>query len=253
MIWDTLTWPQLDAIDRRVPVILPLAATEQHGPHLPLATDRLIAEHFCQRLHDQMPDEVLILSTMAVGCSAHHMDFPGSLTLTHATFIQAVSETLEAVAAHGFKNLILFNAHGGNLASGRVALEMFGRRHPDCRAVMMTWWQLAAPALLALNETGPGGVGHAGEFETSLMLLIAPHQVAMEAIAPRGNQPTFDWAEADLLRSPQAALYRTFKEMTRSGAYGDPTQATREKGEAITALVLAEMVRIVRDLAAEIS
>ena len=248
MIWDRLTSPRLAELDRKTPVLLPIAATEQHGPHLPLATDRMIGEYLMQHLHEWLPDRVLILPSVAVGCSEHHMDFPGSLTLSHTTFIQQVIEILESVAAHGFNNLVISNSHGGNMASGQVAIEAFGRRHPERRVVMFSWWSLAAQQLLELSESGPGGIGHACEFETSLMLLIAPELVDTTAINKGGNIPTKTWAESDMLRRPRAVLYRTFQAMTSNGTYGDPTLATREKGELIVSIVLDVLIKIVESL-----
>ncbi|MEM9659005.1 MAG: creatininase family protein, partial [Planctomycetota bacterium] len=102
MYWQELTRPGLETFDRNTPVILPVAAIEQHGPHLPLATDRIINEHLCGALDQAAGDQVLILPTMPVGCSRHHMDFVGTLTLTHETFITVAKETLECVASHGF-------------------------------------------------------------------------------------------------------------------------------------------------------
>jgi len=176
MIWDQLTSPEIDALDRSIPVILPVAAIEQHGAHLPLATDRMIGEYFCQQLHGEIPDNILILPTMSVGCSEHHLDFRGSLTLQHDTFLRQAEDILGSVAHHGFKNLIIFNSHGGNSGIAQVIVEHFGKRHPECRIVLATWWKITGEALFNLNETGAGGVGHAGEFETSLMMTIAPEQ-----------------------------------------------------------------------------
>ena len=130
----------------------------------------------------------------------------------------------------------------------QVLLEQFGTEHPDCQIVVATWWRVAADALLALSETGPGGVGHACEFETSLMLHIAPQLVRMEAIEPRANVPTYDWAEADLLRSPRTALFRTMKQMTTNGAYGEPARATADKGKQITDIVCDSLAAILIDL-----
>jgi creatinine amidohydrolase len=117
------------------------------------------------------------------------------------------------------------------------------------QTVVATWWRVAADALIALNETGPGGVGHACEFETSLMLHIAPHLVHMDRIEPRANVPTYDWAEADLLRSPRAAVFRTMKQMTPTGAYGEPARASAEKGRQIADIVCDALARVVTDLA----
>src|SRR5262245_43355010 len=110
MIWQDLTSPEFRAIDRATPVVLPVAAVEQHGPHLPLATDRVIAEHFANQLNARLESSVLILPTIAVGCSEHHMDFPGSLTLRHETFLSVCDQYLAAAVRHGFRNFLVLNA-----------------------------------------------------------------------------------------------------------------------------------------------
>jgi creatinine amidohydrolase len=248
MYWDQLTSPNFAALKKRTPVVLPISATEQHGPHLPLATDRMIVEHFCQRLHETIPDDVLILPTIAVGCSEHHLSFSGSLSVRHDTLTRQLKDLCTSVLRHGFRNILILNSHGGNQGAGQVFLESFGFRHSQCRLVFASWWRIAAEEIRSFNEGGFGGVGHAGEFETSLMLLIAPHLVRQDSIEPRANIATFDWAEADLLRSPRATLYRTFSGMTRNGALGDPALASREKGEWITAAVMEELVKIIMDL-----
>ena len=248
MYWQDLTRPIIDSLDRGVPVILPVAAIEQHGPHLPLATDRIINEHFCGELNRLVADRVLILPTVAVGCSQHHMEFAGTLTHTHETFIAVVTETLHCAAAHGFTNLVVFNSHGGNLGAAQVAVESFGASHPNCCVVNVTWWRLATEELLEINETGRGGVGHACEFETALVMAAAPHLIDADALRPGITRPTFSWAEADLLRSAKASLYRSFAEMTADGTLGDPTAATKEKGRKITELVVGRLATIVEDL-----
>lgn len=248
MYWDHLTSPQIDALDRGIPVVLPVAATEQHGPHLPLATDRMIGEHFCRELHQALPQEVLILPPMAVGCSDHHMPFPGTLTLDHKTFLAQGEALLRSVIRHGFRRLLILNSHGGNQGVGQVLLERIGYTHPECKVAMATWWKAAADALAAITETGPGGVGHAGEFETSLMLLIAPDLVQTDKITDRQNQATYDWAEGDMLRGARAAVYRTMKEMTPNGVFGDPQAASAEKGDRITRTVVEALVQMVKDL-----
>jgi creatinine amidohydrolase len=248
MYWQNLTSPRLGALDRTTPVILPIAAIEQHGPHLPLATDRIINEHFCRELDLRLGELVLILPTVAVTCSAHHMDFAGTLTVSHEALLSYMAQTLESAAAHGFRNLVIFNSHGGNQGIARVALEKLGAAHPKCRVVQVTWWQLATEKLLPISESGPGGVGHACEFETSLVMLAAPELVDESAIEPRRNEPTFAWAEADLLRGPQASLYRTMKQVSPNGVQGEPKLASRAKGEAITRVVVVALLELVEDL-----
>ncbi|MDX2246006.1 MAG: creatininase family protein [Bacteroidia bacterium] len=248
MYWDQLTSPEIDALERSIPVILPIAATEQHGPHLPLATDRMIGEHFCRKIHEAIPEKTLILPIVAIGCSEHHMEFAGSLTLSHESFSRQVEDILKSVAIHGFRNLIILNSHGGNLGIGTVITEKFGYRYPEIKITFVTWWKVAGEALFPLNESGPGGVGHACEFETSLMLLIAPDLVKTKLIRQGANEATFPWAEGDMLRGPRAGFYRTMKAMTPNGVYGDPRKASTEKGWEISRIVTESLVQLITDL-----
>ena len=176
------------------------------------------------------------------------MDYPGSLTLTHETFAVQIEEILESVTRHGFTNLVILNSHGGNRGICQVVGERFGASYPDCQVVVATWWQAAAEKLLELNETGFGGVGHACDFETSLVMLATPELVNEAAIQERQNISTYEWAEMDLLRSPRASLYRSMKDSTHNGAIGDPKSATREKGETIRDAVIPELAKILRSL-----
>ena len=248
MIYDELTSPQIAKLDKKISLVMVLAATEQHGAHLPLATDRLIGEHFASTLHQQLPDRVLLLPTVSVGCSEHHMDFPGSLTLTHETFISQVEDIVRSVIAHGFTNILLLNSHGGNQGVGQILIEKLGKNHSEANILLATWWKLNRDALVVLNESGVGGTGHAGEFETSLMLLIAPHLVHVEKLEKGLHNKTFPWAEGDMLYPPKVSYFRTMKEMTSNGVYGDPGYGNKEKGEQITTLVVDNLKQIVTDL-----
>ena len=248
MIWDQLSSPQIEGIDKNVPVILPVAATEQHGPHLPVATDRMIGMHFCYKLHEALGDQVLILPAVSVGCSEHHLNFSGTLSVQHNTFLKTLTDILGCVADQGFNHLVVLNSHGGNQAIGQTFLERFGYRHPSANVVMLTWWRIALQALSQISETGPGGTGHAGELETSLMLLIAPELVQKDKIPKKANLSSYKWADGDMLNGPQVSFYRTMKEMTPTGVFGDPTRSSREKGIKITQVVMRALKQIVQDL-----
>ncbi len=248
MIWDQLTSAQIDQVDRSTPVVLILAATEQHGPHLPLATDRLIGEFFARKLHDMMPEKVLVLPAIAVGCSDHHMKYSGTLSLTHDHFAGQVSDIIRSVIQHRFKKILLLNSHGGNQGIGQVVTEKLGCQFPEVHFVLASWWQIAVPELQEITETGMGGVGHGGEFETSLMMLIAPDLVVEEKIPQKSNIPTFKWAEGDMLRAPEAIYYRPFHKMTTTGIFGNPTTASADQGKRIADCVLTALNKIILDL-----
>jgi creatinine amidohydrolase len=127
-------------------------------------------------------------------------------------------------------------------------IERFGAVNPGTQVVLATWWKLVSDSLYPLNETGPGGVGHAGEFETSLMLHIDPDMVKVEKIEELNNNSTFGWADGDMLRGPKASLYRSMKTMTDNGVFGDPGRSSTEKGKKITELVVDSLKIIVTDL-----
>lgn len=248
MRWRDMTAQELRELDRRVPALLPLAAVEQHGPHLPVATDWIIAEQLCAAVEAELAEGVVVLPTVTMSCSSHHLDFGGTLTVSHPTFIRYVSEILDSLAAGGFRTIVLFNSHGGNQAAGQVVVESWGMAHPECRIALVTWWKAAAAALAKITETGAGGVGHGGEFETSLMLAIAPELVHTARIEKGGNISTFPWAESDMLRGAKGLLHRSVRQMTSNGVFGDPTAATAEKGRRIIDAVVEELKVILTEL-----
>ncbi|MGI6851541.1 creatininase family protein [Mesorhizobium sp. 1B3] len=250
MRWEKLTTNEFAGLDRSIPVVVNVAAIEQHGPHLTIDTDATIGAHFLERLDERMGDRVLILPQVKVCCSEHHMEFPGTLSVRHETFLAYVGDMLDSVARHGFTNIVIFNSHGGNQAVGQVLLERFGSSHRNCHVAMLTWWRLAAPELETIRETGFAGVNHACEFETSLMLLAAPDDVRRELVGGMSYVETHDWANADMIRASRGALFRTMYEMSGgTGVVGDPSSATVEKGQRISDAVLTQVERVVTSLA----
>jgi creatinine amidohydrolase len=249
MKWENLSTEEFSGINRATPVILNIAAIEQHGPHLPLRTDAAIGSHFLARLDNRLDDKVLILPQVKVCCSEHHMDFAGTLSVRHDTFLHYVSDILRSVIQHGFCNLIIFNSHGGNQAIGQVLIEKLGTSHPNCRFAMLTWWRLAKPELEVIRESSPGGVGHACEFETSLMLYAFPESVRELLIGGMSRASTYDWAEGDMLIGERGSLFRTMAEKSNgTGVVGDPSLATAEKGERITEAVVTALASVVESL-----
>lgn len=249
MNWELLTSAQLSTVSRDLPVILNIAAIEQHGPHLPLATDSLIGAHFLERLNERLPQDILVLPQVKVCCSAHHMDFDGTLTVRHETLLHYVIDLLDSVTVHGFDRIVLLNSHGGNEAIGRVMLEKWGASHPRAKIFMLTWWRVAARELATLQESGFGGIGHACEFETSLLQYFAPQLVVGDRIRDPVLPPTFDWAESDMLNAPCGLLYRSMKEMSGgSGVVGAPTYARAEKGRRISDLVVDRLAAMLTDI-----
>lgn len=249
MFWSAHTSPEIGDINREVPVVLPLAAIEQHGPHLIVETDTRIATILCQATDKCVGENALFLPVMAYGCSAHHMSFPGTLSLKHDTLLRIVDDVASSVFQQGFNTFVLFNAHGGNQAVGQIALERLGERYSDKSIALVTWWKLDSKVLMQLSQTGSGGVGHACEFETSIMLAHAPASVRQDRIPEnRTNCPTLPWAEGDMLRGSEASYFRNVEAMAPNGVYGEPSAANARLGEQITDLVAKRFATILNDL-----
>ncbi len=251
MNWEDLSTVDLDKFDRETPVLLNIAAIEQHGPHLPVSVDSDIGEFFLKELNKKLGNGILTLPCVKVGCSEHHMDFTGSLTVTHEAFMNYVLDILESVLHHGFRNILILNSHGGNNAIGKVIAEKLGVKYGrNARILFTAWWRAAAEQLAAISDSGKLGTGHACEFETSIMLLAQPQKVNLDRM-PEGLQ--FEQAgkryDAGLTGGNTVDYIRSMKRISGgSGVVGDATTASAEKGQLITNVVIEELSRILAEM-----
>jgi creatinine amidohydrolase len=224
-----LTWKQVDALFRdKTLLILPTAAIEQHGPHLPLATDTLINSILLGAALAHLPPEVSVYALPAIcyGKSNEHIGFPGTLSVSASTFMAVVRDVGASIAASGFKKLVLYNTHGGNSS----LVDVMAR---DLRAE----FGLRVFSLFGSGGASFSGLGeqertygfHAGEVETSFLLSATPELV-------HTNEYTVNYiadvAKPEVLRpenSPANFAWLT-RDIAPSGVMGDPNPATAEKG-----------------------
>ena len=228
---DALTWPQVDALLAAGcrTAVLPLGATEQHGPHLPMASDVWIADALAERFCRRVP-EALRLPTLPIGCSSEHDDFPGTLSLHPDTLCAVLCDTLASLARHGFETVFIFSAHGGNCAPLRAALPALAAAAHPAQAIAFT--DLDAIAALWQRASAAAGVEpfaaghHAGEFETSILLALRPDAVLRAALAP---------GLLDVGSDAQAIFYPSLRVNSPSGVVGDPRQASAARAESYLA------------------
>ncbi len=232
--WMEMAWEDFAAPDvARWIAVLPLAAVEQHGPHLPLGVDTMIAEAYLARARALLPDglPVSILPVQAVGASDEHRDFPGTLTLSGNTMIELVTEIGASVARAGVKKLVVVTSHGGNVNAVELAALDLRVRH-GLFVVTTSWHQLGYPEGLFDAPEIAHGI-HGGDIETSLMLAARPETVR-GALAENFPSSTLGIAREFTslgIDRPAGFAWMT-QDLHPSGAAGDASLATVEKGEA---------------------
>lgn len=247
-------WAELTTLDfrhldpERTVAVLPVAATEQHGPHLPLCVDTAIVDGLVAAVVERLPAEapVLFLPTLAIGKSNEHGRFAGTLSLPAHTLIDAWMAVGASVAAAGVRKLVLFNAHGGQSALMDVVSHDLRERH-DLLVFAVNWYRLGLPdGLIGADEVRFGI--HGGEIETSLMLALAPHLVDMTQAADFDSSLRRLAAERPLLGDGSAArLGWQTQDLNPSGAVGNAAAATAEKGRAIIDFVAGRFARLLNE------
>jgi creatinine amidohydrolase len=232
--WLDMTWQDLKRADTgRWIAVLPVAAVEQHGPHLPLGVDSFIGEAYLARVRPMLPEglPVTFLPMQKIGQSDEHLDFPGTLTLSSTTAIKAWSEIAESLHRAGLRKLVLVTSHGGNLQ----AVELIARDlrvRLDMLVVVTAWHRFGYPEGLFSPEERHHGI-HGGAIETSLMLAARPELVRMTE-APNAvpssvaMEREFTWLHT---YRPAGFGWMT-QDLHPSGAVGDATLGSAEKGEA---------------------
>ena len=250
--WRTLKTTDFADLDREgTVVILPLAAIEQHGPHLPLDVDLRINEGIMSAVADAAPDDLpfLILPTQAVGYSAEHEAFPGTLSQSPAALIESWTSLVGQVAVLGFRRFLLFNSHGGNSDLMRVAAREL-RVSYDVLAVAASWYRMTDLAGFATAEELEHGI-HGGTVETSVMLHLHSESVDMAAAAAF---PSFAAELTARNRHLSATGNVQFgwmaQDLNPAGAVGDATAATAEAGAEIVAATAANVIDLLREMIA---
>jgi creatinine amidohydrolase len=233
--WAEIHWPAISRADAaRWIAVLPLAATEQHGPHLPLETDVMIGAAYLARVRELLPSDIPVtfLPMQPVGISTEHIHYPGTLTLPTEVALRAWMGLGESVARAGIRKLVMVTSHGGNSgAMGLVAQDL--RAQHGLLAVTTSWSRFGTPDGLFPAEELRHGI-HGGAVETSIMLARYPQHVRMDAIAdfrPRSiaMEKQYRWLSA---HRPVPFAWQA-QDLHPSGAAGDATLASAEKGERL--------------------
>lgn len=240
-----MTAPEIVALSQQdTVVIIPVGSIEQHGPHLAVEVDALLATEVSRRAAGLAAAErpILVAPTLAIGLAQHHLSFGGTLTLDFATFSAVIGCVVRSIIASGFRKIALVNGHGGNTTALRVVVNELARseRTP---IVACTYWDAAARPFREILETQPC-LMHGCEAETSLMMALAGDGVRFDKLAGL-TAPSFEGAQ-DPFESP---FYRSLDmdELSANGVLGNPMAASAAKGERLAAAAAAAIAERLLD------
>lgn len=252
-LWAELTTTDLAAADMaRQIVVLPVAAIEQHGPHLPLGTDVFIMEGYLARVRARLPEELaaLFLPVQCVGASVEHTAFAGTLSLPAPVALDAWQRIVEGVLRTGCRKLVIVNSHGGNGPLVDLLAHEVRARH-RCLAVRASWQRFGYPDGLFDDVERTHGI-HGGAIETSLMLAFRPDLVRLGEV--RDFAPTSVAMERDFLRlragGRPTGIGWMAQDLCAEGPAGDASLASADKGEACAAYGAEAFVDLIRDVQA---
>jgi creatinine amidohydrolase len=236
-----MTFPQLREVPRnRSVVLMPIAACEQHSLHLPTITDTVLVSGVADGVEAKLPGEVVQLPTLWLGASHHHLRFGATLSARVDTHVDILCDVVEPLLEDGYERLLILNGHGGNIDTMQLALRRLQPRWHKRILSAASYWDLAAKELAALAEGPRKVMGHACEFETSMMLALRPELVRKEAIR---DDPSRD---NPILRG--LYLAEDMFQRTDHGCVGYPERASAEKGRTFLNAAIERTTEVVREL-----
>jgi creatinine amidohydrolase len=231
---ETLTWPEAEQLGADGAIgLIALASLEQHGPHLPLATDSLLGERLAREIATRLAPPVVVVPVVRGGLSTHHLGFPGSVTIPPAAYRELVVSYLEGLERMGVRKVAIFSAHGGNFRfAGELAAGWAGdsvlAAYDDLNRFLEVSLSATAECGLSLPETD----AHAGGIETSMMLAAYP-----ELVRPFAEVTGYTAAEPGWLDR----IFEGLRAVSETGVLGDVRGATPEVGEAVFAALADEL------------
>jgi len=220
-----MTWPLLRQVDRtKVVVVAPIAACEQHSRHLPVYTDTILVSGVAEAAEQRLPEQLLLLPTLWFGASHHHFPFGATLSASVDLHVDMVAELLKPLFDDGYQRILVLNGHGGNIDTMQVALRRLQPSYRDRLLTAASYWDLAKDELAALADGPRKEMGHACEFETSMMLALRPDLVRHREL--KNDDSRF---KDESLRGLYVA--EDMSQCTRQGSVGYSELATAEKGK----------------------
>lgn len=249
MWWHEQTWQTLAQMDKNTPVVIPTGSCEQHGHHLPVFVDTIQVTAIAEKAQAMLGDEALVLPTMWLGSSHHHIDFAGTVSAKPSLYSEIIKTMALSVLRAGFRKIMFLNGHGGNAVPGQQALTELVAENDDANDAWLIWgnWWHVSKKRLTSDEVGLESdfITHACEYETSLMLFVRPDLVHQDKAVD--GKPVLDSEWSTFEAGGPVSVFRRWNYITAEGSMGLPSKATAAKGEAMLKVASEEVASFVRD------
>jgi creatinine amidohydrolase len=239
VILRNMTWLDADVASRDAVVLIPTGSCEQHGPHLPLFTDSILATAAAEAIEKRLPEKVILTPTLWLGASGHHLAMAGTLSASFSAYMGAVQSVIESLIPHGFHKFYILNGHGGNTEPNGVALREMKAKYLNCTFGHAGYFSFIGPEIEQVMEGSLKEIRHACEAEASMMMHIAPELVRQDKLLDDGLKS----------EPPVKGVIHHFDEMTEQGSMGYATLATAGKGKRLFELAVDGCVREIEAIA----
>jgi creatinine amidohydrolase len=249
-----MAWPDVkSAIDQGRIAIVPVGATEQHGPQLPLDTDIINSFEIAKAAAEKTGN--VVAPPLYYGISQHWMGFPGTMSIDYETWIKFVSQICQSLVKHGFRKIVILNGHGGNAAAIQLVAQNVAESSKGmCTVAAFSYWDVACDQVNAIRESPYGGMGHSCELETSLQLYLRDGLVRMDRAVKNLRTRQSEFEPIDMMDPKRYVLVYSVGgggaggDPGEAGTMGDPTVATKAKGEKFFAAIVGQVAKVLTDL-----
>ncbi|MGJ5814404.1 creatininase family protein [Paludibaculum fermentans] len=244
-----LTSPDVARLAPGAIAVLPVAAVEQHGPHLPVTTDTDLVTAIANAAEQSLTDRIILCPALPYGSSHHHSSFAGTLSVNPDLFTRIIIDLVRSLEGSGFRLIVILNGHGGNITPVRQALSLLAQA-PVAEVALATYWELAGAPFAGQPPMESPALSHACEYETSMMLRLDAARVQMDRAARPTRPPAnnyIGWEDDAPYRG--VSIVRRTEFLSSNGSSGEPHKATAAKGAHLLSAATEALIEFLNDFA----
>jgi len=246
--WNNLTTKEISKLSRNTVIIVPFSAIEQHGPHLPVSTDKVILDRILEKLctKNKKNKDFVVLPNLCIGSSSEHSSFEGTLSVNSLNYINFCLNYLESIFSKKFYKFIFLNSHGGQTSHIEIIAKELKTKFIKSKIIKANYFLFSGyENIISTNELTYGY--HGGDFETSLMLYLANEKVRVNKISKEKLSPDYNNKKIISFEKNIKLQWDT-KDISKSGIIGNPQNASSIKGQKLTKVAISTIEKIIKEL-----